>query len=201
MEIIPDKKLFTKLTWVLATISASVLLAGIILQIVIPLGGKTTPEHVASILWPIEAVILVLSWVIVTPLLRLWVNNLSYYIEDERITVHKGFIAKVQQNIPYRAVTDFMLYRSLYDRILGIASIRIQTAGQGPTPTGYEGNIAGLVNYEKLLHNLRERLRDYKGTSVLTASDKISGKIDENEIRVEVLNELKAIRKLLEEKK
>ena len=41
---------------------------------------------------------------------------------------HKGILTKVQKNIP----------------------IRIQTAGQTQTPTGYEGNIARIVDWEGL---------------------------------------------------
>ena len=57
-------------------------------------------------------------------------------------------MTKIQQNIPYRAITDYILHRSIYDRMLGLASIRIQTAGQIQTPTGYEGNLAGLPNWD-----------------------------------------------------
>ena len=97
-------------------------------------------------------------WIISYPLIKLWIKNLSYIIREERVTIHKGILTKTQQNIPYRSVTDFILERSLFDRILGIGSIKIQTAGQSQSPTGYEGNLEGFLEYEKLHTQLREKI-------------------------------------------
>ena len=95
----------------------------------------------------------------------LWIKNLAYVIEEDRITVHKGILTKIQQNIPYRAITDFMLHRSLHDRFLGIGAIRIQTAGQTQTMTGYEGQLAGLVQWNDLLQQLREKVKKLHPTA------------------------------------
>ena len=118
-----------------------------------------------------------------------------YSIEEERITIYKGILTKMQQNIPYRAITDFMLHRSLYDRMLGLASIRIQTAGQTHSPTGYEGNLAGLINGDNLLGELRERVQKYLPAmkeSILPENEDL---ISSQQFLQEILKELQAIRK------
>ena len=111
------------------------------------------------VLWPITLGLILIMWAITAPIVALWIRNLTYVIEEDRITIHKGILTKIQQNIPYRAITDFMLYRSLYDRFLGIGAIRIQTAGQSQTVTGYEGQLTGLLEWDDLLQQLREKVR------------------------------------------
>lgn len=199
MEIIPDKKLFTKQLYVLLTISFFVLVVAVILQITIPLNPKNSSQDVAAILWPITIGVIMLLWLISTPIIRLWINNLYYYIEEERITIHKGILSKIKQNVPYRAITDFQLHRSLYDRFLGIASIKIQTAGQSPSATGYEAKLSGLIDWDNLLEQLRTKVKKlYPAVS----SEEIPGQnLSEGKILENILNELKGIREILEKQR
>jgi len=200
MEIKPHKKLLTKHFLGLLTISIVIIIAGIIFQVFIPLEEGETSGDVAVILWPITLGIIVLMWAISAPLIVLWIKNLTYFIEEERITIYKGILSKVQQNIPYRAITDFQLHRSLYDRFLGIGSIRIQTAGQTQTATGYEGQFSGLINWEDLHHELRGKLKTLHPLSEpVTVAEKAMPVSHEDKLQ-QIVDELKAIRKALEKK-
>lgn len=196
MEIRPDPKLNTKQWLVLLTISIILLLFGMALQLLIPLNPHIAPRQVAVILWPLLLGCLFLMWVIAAPIIVLWIKNLLFIIEDDRITIHKGILSKQQQNIPYRAITDFQLHRSLYDRFLKLGSIRIQTAGQAITATGYEGQLSGLVDWDNIHQQLRAKLKQLHpvGESITTA-EPLPGK--NTELR-EILAELKSIRTLLE---
>lgn len=190
----PHKKLKTKQILVLSTISLFILLLGLILQITIPLGDRVSGSQVASILWPIIFGVILLFWFITFPLVILWINNLHYFVEEDRIRIHKGILSKIQQNIPYKAVTDFILHRSLYDRLLGLGSIRIQTAGQSATATGYEGNIAGLIEWENIYDELRKILIRKKATMGITGVEEPES---EEEILKEILTELREIKEQL----
>tara|TARA_B110000014_G_scaffold254259_1_gene234651 strand:- start:690 stop:1265 length:576 start_codon:yes stop_codon:yes gene_type:complete len=88
---------------------------------------------------------------------KLWINNLSYIIKNNNITIYKGIFTKVEQNIPDRKVTDFILHRDLLDRFLGIGSIKVQTAG-GSGQMGYEGILSGILDYKDAHKNLRDKL-------------------------------------------
>jgi len=188
----PDKKLYTKTVWVLLTISAFILAGVSIIHIIIYIADADS--NAPSIIWLIAAIAILVMWVIVYPIATLWIRNLSYVIQEDRVTIHKGILTKTHQNIPYRSVTDFIMQRSLYDRILGISSIRIQTAGQSQSATGYEGNMAGLIEYEKVHNQLREKLRLLHPTSEsLTTKEPIQKSMEK--ILEQMLNELKAIRK------
>jgi len=199
----PNKKLYTKQWLMLATITLVVVLAALILYALIPLDDDVTPEELGRYLWPITAGALVLMWIVAVPILILWIKNLAYEIGEERITIHKGILTKVKKNIPYRAITDFILHRSLYDRFLGIASIRIQTAGQTQTPTGYEGNMAGLIDWDKLHQELRQRVKSLHPVSgALASTESLPAAIPaDSNLLQQILEELKAIRQALERKR
>jgi uncharacterized membrane protein YdbT with pleckstrin-like domain len=195
MEIKPDKKLLLKQWYVLLTISFFTALIALILQILIPISPEVTSGKVAAILWPITLGIILLMWIISIPLIILWIKNLGYYIDDDRITIHKGILSKIKQNVPYRAITDFQLHRSLYDRALGIGSIRLQTAGQKPSATGYEANLAGLVGWDQLLEQLRAKVKKLYPQAITSTTE--SSGLTEKEILNTMLEELREIKNLL----
>ncbi len=198
MEIKPNKKLFTKQLYVLLTISFLVLLVAVILQITIPLNPKVSASDVAAILWPIVFGVIFLLWLISAPIIKLWIKNLSYYIDEDRITIHKGILSKIKQNVPYRAITDFQLHRSLYDRFLGIASIKLQTAGQSPTATGFEAKLSGLIDWDNLLEQLRAKVKRLYPSSVTLETTNSTA--NDNALLEKILEELKGIRNALEKK-
>jgi uncharacterized membrane protein YdbT with pleckstrin-like domain len=188
--LLPDKKLLLKNTLVLITISAFLLLVGLTLQLLLPLDPSLTAAKVARTLWPIVVAVIIAIWIISFPLIVVWIKHLKYEIMPERVTIHKGIISRVEQNIPYKAITDFSLHRSLYDRLLGISSVRIQTAGQSPTSTGYEGILAGLVNGGEVLEELRTKVKDAQMNMPLDQK--------QEDVMPLILEELKKIRKILE---
>jgi len=188
----PDKKLLTKTIWILFTISAFILAGFLIVHLIIHTANGDPAAM--RILWLIAAIAILALWVVAYPGASLWIKNLAYVIREDRITIHKGILTKTQQNIPYRSITDFILQRSLYDRILGIGSIRIQTAGQSQSPSGYEGNMAGLIEYEKLHNELRERLRSlHPIAESLTTKEPVQSSTEQ--VLEQILQELQAIRK------
>jgi putative membrane protein len=197
-RIRPDKKLLTKQWLKLATISLLVFFVALVLYAFDSLDEDTTSEELGRDLWPITAGAVVLVWVVAVPILILWVKNLAYLIGEERITIHKGILTKVKKNIPYRAITDFVLHRSLYDRFLGIASIRIQTAGQAQTATSYEGNLAGLIDWDRLHQELRQQIKSLHPVSEALTSKESHITPADSSLLQQILEELKAIRQALE---
>jgi uncharacterized membrane protein YdbT with pleckstrin-like domain len=168
-------------------------LLGIIHFIIHVTGGE--PLAIV-IIWIVGAACLALMWLITTTVSWLWIRNLHYTIMEDGIRIHKGILKKTQQTIPYRMITDFALVRTLYDRVLGIGSIKIQTAGQSHNPSGYEGKIGGLTDYEASQHDLRERLKVlHLGSGGVMPAEAISRL--ETELLSEILAELKEIRKTM----
>ena len=200
MEIRPHKSLLVKQWLVLLTVSFFVALIGLALQLLLPLDEDVTSSQVASVLWPVTVGVILVMWVVSVPIIILWIKNLSYYIEEDRISIHKGILTKVQQNIPYRSITDFILHRTLFDRFLSIGALRIQTAGQSKSVTGYEGQLSGLLHWEDLHERLRQKLRRLHPISDSTTVVDTSTPPGSQPQLQQILEELKAIRRVLETK-
>lgn len=197
MEIKPDNKLITKTIWDIVTVSLFIVILGFLLQLLPSLDKTIDSANFIGILWKIVFYLIILLWIISIPISILWIKNLTYLLKKDEITIKKGILTKREQHIPYRMITDFMLERNLFDRWLGIASIKVQTAGQSQNQSGYEGKLAGLINWQELHRQLQNNLqtKDNFQTEDLT-SPKIPIKFETN-----VLEELRQIRKILEKKK
>ncbi|MEE9463081.1 MAG: PH domain-containing protein [Bacteroidales bacterium] len=188
----PDRKYLIKGIWIFVTVSAIfALLAAIIHLIVYLVDGDM---QASEILWIVILAIILALWVIGYTILYFWYKNLEYRIYEDRVCIHKGILTKTQQNIPFRAITDFALVRTLYDRFLDIGSIKIQTAGKHISSSSqYEGNLAGLINYEQLHTELRERVKKLHPVSG-TVTTRESEKPADTDLWQEMLKELKEIR-------
>jgi uncharacterized membrane protein YdbT with pleckstrin-like domain len=134
-------------------------------------------------------------WIISYPIIYLWIINLEYVIYDDRVSIHKGILTKTIQNIPFRAITDFALVRTLYDRALKIGSIKIQTAGKSAqSPSMYEGVMGGLLDYEALHAELRAKIRSlHAGSEPVTTAG--TARPSQEFLLQEILKELQNIRK------
>lgn len=189
----PDRKYLIKGIWIFVTISAVLALLTAIVHLIVYLVDGDM--QAAVILWIVILSIILALWVIGYPILYLWYKNLEYRVYEDRVSIHKGILTKTQQNIPFRAITDFALVRTLYDRFLDIGSIKIQTAGKHiSSGSQYEGNLAGLINYEQLHTELREKVKKLHPVSE-TVTTRESEKPADTDLWQEMLKELKEIRK------
>lgn len=194
----PDRKYLVRCTWILLTITGTLIVSAAILHLILYLTGND-PEA-GMITWIVTAVTILVMWFISYPILFLWIKNLEYVIWDDRVSIHKGILTKTVQNIPFRAITDFALVRTLYDRILKIGSIKIQTAGKSIQSGGsqYEGVLGGLLDYESLYTELKTKIR-----SLHPVSDSVtavsSPRASQDFLLQEILQELKEIRKNLKQ--
>ncbi|MDP8202720.1 MAG: PH domain-containing protein [Candidatus Tenebribacter burtonii] len=194
MEIRPDKKLITKSWLTLITISIVIMVFALLLLIIPALDSDIAFSQFTYYLWLIIIGVILLMWIITVPIMILWIKNLTYFIEDDKIVIKKGILTKIKQNIPFRMITDFMLERTLYDRWLGIGSIKIQTAGQTQNATGYEGKLSGLINWDELHETLRSDLTEARSSSKEIAD---LPKVNEGALE-NILIELKKISNILE---
>ena len=189
----PDRKYLIKGIWIFVTISAVLALLTAIVHLIVYLVDGDM--QAAVILWIVILSIILALWVIGYPILYLWYKNLEYRVYEDRVSIQKGILTKTQQNIPFRAITDFALVRTLYDRFLDIGSIKIQTAGKHiSSGSQYEGNLGGLINYEQLHTELREKVKKLHPVSE-TVTARESEKPADTEVWKEMLKELKEIRK------
>ena len=189
----PDKKYQTAQLLILSVLSSLIIIGAVVLNIIIYLEAGSDSDGI-MVIWLLCLGLISIMWIVSFPLIHLWIKNLSYFIHDDRITIKSGIITKKEQNIPYRSITDFVLARGPFDRILGIGTIKIQTAGQSTSATGYEGSLSGLLDYEPLHADLREKLKYLHPISEsITTSESV--KQSDDSVLVQILEELKEIRR------
>jgi uncharacterized protein len=198
-SIKPDKIYFKKCILILSAISGLLFFVVIFLSVLNLIISSPELYATLSLIYLIWIISQILMWAISVPIIKLWIKNLEYVIRKDRITIHKGILTKTQQNIPYRSVTDFALQRTLFDRYLGIGSIKIQTAGQSQSPSGYEGSLVGLINYDSLHGQLKEKLKMLHPISEATTVAEPIISSNENVLN-EILSELKQIHQKLSKK-
>jgi len=187
----PDKKYYTAQLLILSILSSIIIIGAIVINLIIYHEEGPDSEGII-VIWLICLGLISVIWVVSLPLIHLWIKNLSYFIRDDRITIQSGILTKKEKNIPYRSITDFVLVRGPFDRILGIGTIKVQTAGQ--SAEGYEGNLSGLLDYEPLHADLREKLKFLHPISEsATTSEPI--KQTNDSVLIQILEELKEIRK------
>ena len=189
----PDKKYQYAQLLILSVLSSLIIIGAVVLNIIIYLEAGSDSDSI-MVIWLLCLGLISIMWIVSFPLIYLWINNLSYFIHDDRITIQSGIITKKEQNIPYRSITDFVLERGPFDRILGIGTIKIQTAGQSTSATGYEGSLSGLLDYEPIHTDLREKLKSLHPISGSTTTSE-SVKQSDDSVLVQILEELKEIRR------
>ena len=189
----PDKKYQTAQLLILSVLSSLIIIGAVVLNIIIYLEAGSDSDGI-MVIWLLCLGLISIMWIVSFPLIYLWIKNLSYFIHDDRITIQSGIITKKEQNIPYRSITDFVLERGPFDRILGIGTIKIQTAGQSTSATGYEGSLSGLLDYKPLHADLREKLKSLHPISASTTTNE-SVKQSDDSVLVQILEELKEIRR------
>ena len=189
----PDKKYQTAQLLILSVLSSLIIIGAVVLNIIIYLEAGSDSDGI-MVIWLLCLGLISIMWIVAFPQIHLWIKNLSYFIYDDRITIQSGIITKKEQNIPYRSITDFVLARGPFDRILGIGTIKIQTAGQSTSATGYEGSLSGLLDYEPIHTDLREKLKSLHPISEsITTSESVKQSYDS--VLVQILEELKEIRR------
>ncbi|MFW9834786.1 MAG: PH domain-containing protein [Candidatus Thorarchaeota archaeon] len=118
------------------------------------------------------------------------------------IYVKKGLINITRKHVPFRTITNIQSVAGPFDRLFGIGSIEVETAGgSGSSFQSSEEKLEGLTFYEELRDFILMELRKFKdpyvtGTEVVHPEEEPAMRIEEN-IEDEILLVLREIRDLL----
>lgn len=88
----------------------------------------------------------------------LWVKLFGYKLDDDEVRIERGVISKSYDSIPYARIQNVGIERSLLERILGISTVNIQTAGSTSHQMSAEGNIPGVG--KQVAEQVREAIMD-----------------------------------------
>ncbi|MFX0125663.1 MAG: PH domain-containing protein [Candidatus Hodarchaeota archaeon] len=128
--------------------------------------------------------------------MRLYVKSMLFIVHGHEIVVHKGIINKSEKHVPYRTVTNINMKTGPFDRVFGIGTIEIQTAGG----KGYsldetaEEKLEGIKVYREVRDYILTQLRQFQaayGTVITKEEEPVQSIPDQ------MLIELKEIKKVL----
>lgn len=147
--------------------SGIVLLAALLWAMLTIFSQMAFPEGV----WGVQSfhypfVFFVITAAALTPYL-IWVElryrNYTYYLTDMGIIIKKGVLRHERISIPFYRVQNVNVSRSIFERVLGLATIKIETAGTNPGEA--EGVIPGVANYRKVVEEILEMIEHKRHTS------------------------------------
>lgn len=178
------------------TIIACLIMLGMGL-IAIPISFEHDGLRTAAILLAVTFGLNVLWWVPAIILVEPYYRSLSYEIQDDQVVMRVGLATKSVKHVPYRTVTNITVKQDLIDRMLGLGTLEIQTAGMSGTNTA-EQSLAGLEDAQQVYEIVAARLRQFRGAMSPTAAEEIDSPAGSDAILGEILSELRAIRQKME---
>jgi hypothetical protein len=121
-------------------------------------------------------------------------NTIVYKLTENEMVWRRGVWFKNTGIVPYNRITNIDISQGPISRMLGIASLKIQTAGYSGPSGGFgmpaEMKIQGIEQFEELREFIMEFVKGKRPIAVET--------YEEENIDLKILNELVKIRKLLE---
>lgn len=132
-----------------------------------PLPPEVTPASTAHVLWTVVAwmqvpfvTFVVLSYVYS----RVYGRLFQFEVYHDFIKINHGVFTKHDTTIAYSRVQNINIAEGVFDRLFGLATIKIETAGssgasaQGSGQIRPEGYIPGLKHAEKVVKILKSQI-------------------------------------------
>ncbi|MHA2203841.1 MAG: PH domain-containing protein [Candidatus Hodarchaeales archaeon] len=130
-----------------------------------------------------------------------YVRNIEYILEDTEVIVRKGIINKTIKHVPFRTITNVSSRYGIYDRLFGIGTCEIETAGKSGQQTGPEEKIEGIRNFREVRDDVLSELRRFRGQYATTTEVEHPAQYEEAigdiALQKEVLDELRQIKEIL----
>lgn len=153
----PDRKYLTKSYLQATLISIAILLISGGLGYII---GQNELGPTSGTPALILALTLNLIWILPTfMLIHRYYHSLHYEIHENEVIMHVGVITKTMKHVPFRTVTNIKVKRGPFDRLFGLGSIDMQTAG-GNKDGGAEESLEGLSNFKEVYNQLALAIRN-----------------------------------------
>lgn len=126
---------------------------------------------------------------------KFW-HSITYKLTKDEMTWQRGVWFKKTGIVPYNRITNVDVAQGPISRSLGIAALKIQTAGYSGQTTSSEIKIEGVKEFNELREIIMDMVRGRR--PVATATYEQAAPEDASD---RILNELVKIRKLLEKRK
>jgi len=131
---------------------------------------------------------------------KLYYASMWYELRDDEMSWKRGVIFRTTGIVPYNRITNLDLRQGPVMRALGISTLSIQTAGYSGQAVP-EIRIEAIVHAEELRELLRTMVRSCSGRGDGTGTGAPEAAPAGSAVNLQILEELKRIRVLLEERR
>ncbi|MFX1511153.1 MAG: PH domain-containing protein [Promethearchaeota archaeon] len=125
-----------------------------------------------------------------------YVNGILYQVHGTEVVVIKGLLNKTEKHVPFRTITNISSRAGIYDRLLGIGNVNIETAGKSGTSRAPEEKIEGIRVYKEVRDFILKELRKFR-TPYTTTTEVEEERISPLSDSRELINELREIKEIL----
>jgi membrane protein YdbS with pleckstrin-like domain len=190
----PSPKYLAKLRMQISIIAAGFLLGAFFLTLLLIFGeGIGAGLITFFIIFALD----LLWWIPAMVLAGPYYRSLRYEIHEDEIILHVGIWTKSVKHVPYRTVTNLTVNRGILDRWLSLGTLDIQTAGASGT-TSAEQSLVGLATPQEVYERVVAELRRFRGGMAPTAAEEEAVVSESHATLDAILNEVQAIRTMLE---
>ena len=120
-----------------------------------------------------------LIWLIPAQLLTpVYINSIEYSVISEsgesmpEVYVKKGILTITRKHVPFRTITNISSNAGVFDRLFGLGSVSIETAGySGSNQSGPEEKLEGIMFYEEVRDFILNELRKFRTPYATTTED------------------------------
>ena len=174
-----------------------ILLMGFV--VVVVLGPLVYYEEISQNAFTRALVIIAITIVLFSIWAKLYYDSMWYEIHDDEMRWKRGVIFRRTGIVPYNRVTNIDIRQGPVMRPLSISTVSIQTAGYSGKGIP-EISIEGIVHAEELRELIRTMVRVCSGGDGTGSGGTVSPPAMKPADLQQVLDELKSIRAVLEEK-
>jgi uncharacterized membrane protein YdbT with pleckstrin-like domain len=195
----PGPQYATRMRLVITIVALLVLAGAVLLGLIIAIDNKASAMGILLTLF-IPTMLAGVVWLVAILLTGPYYRSLSYEIQDDEVIVRAGIWTKSVKHVPYRTVTNLTVKRDVLDRLMGLGTLRIQTAGMSGQ-TGAEETLVGLTNVQEVYDLVATELRRFRGGMAPTQAEveAIPGEPPADPMQA-ILAEVRAIRQAMETK-
>jgi membrane protein YdbS with pleckstrin-like domain len=121
-------------------------------------------------------------------------RSMRYEIHEDEVIVHVGIITQSVKHVPFRTITNLKITRGPLERLFGIGSLAIQTAGMSGPNSQAEQDLKGLPNVQEVYEKIGEKLRHYRSAMRSHQAGEESAELETDALLRGILEEMRGIR-------
>jgi membrane protein YdbS with pleckstrin-like domain len=143
-----------------------------LLALVEPVDYPSATSLINTWIGPLNYWMIALNLIWLIPALLIlpaYINSIEFSVKAEsgetmpEVYVKRGIVTVTRKHVPFRTITNISSNAGPFDRLFGIGSVNIETAGfSGANQTGPEEKLEGIVFYEEVRDFILTELRKFR---------------------------------------